>query len=59
MSKKKYYIPEVDELRQMVETPASKEKTEQRRFVTTVIISVIAAVASIVAAIASVIACLT
>ena len=55
MPKKRYYIPGVDEINQMVETPASKERTEKKRFVITLVISIIAAVASIVAAIASVI----
>lgn len=58
MSKKRYYIPGVDELNQMVETPASKERTEKKRFVITLVISIIAAAASIVAAIASVISIL-
>ena len=59
MSKKRYYIPEVDNIHQPVETPASKERTERNRFKITIIISIISAVASIVAAIASVIACLS
>lgn len=58
MSKKRYYIPGVDEPNQMVETPASKERTEKKRFVITLVISIIAAAASIVAAIASVISIL-
>lgn len=58
MSKKRYYLPGVDELHQLVETPASKERTERHRFVITVVISTISAIAAIVAAVASVIACL-
>lgn len=57
MSKKRYYITGVDEIHQLVETPASKEKTEQRRFIITTVIGAVAAVASIVAATASIIAC--
>lgn len=59
MSKKRYYIQGVDEIHQLVETPASKERTELRRFIITTVIGAIAAVASIVAATASIIACLS
>lgn len=59
MSKKRYYIQGVDEIHQLVETSASKERTELRRFIITTVIGAIAAVASIVAATASIIACLS
>lgn len=59
MSKKRYYIPGVDEIHQLVETPVSKERTELRRFIITTVIGTVAAVASIVAATASIIACLS
>lgn len=59
MSKKRYYIPGVDKINQMVETPASKEKTERNRFIITVVLSVISITLSAVAAIASVISCLS
>lgn len=48
---KKYYVPRIDQLNQLVETPASKEKTEKRRFVINTIVSVISAVAAVFAAI--------
>ena len=32
MSKKQYYIPGVDAVNQLVETPASKERTEKKSF---------------------------
>lgn len=48
---KKYYNPRIDQLNQLVETPASKEKTEKRRFVINTIVSVISAVAAVFAAI--------
>lgn len=51
--KKSYYIPGFDEFNQLVETPASKEITDTRRFIITTAISIIAAIAAIVAAIAS------
>lgn len=57
MRKKQYYIPGMDDLRQLVETPASKENTDTRRFVITTVLAAVAAVASVVAATASVIAC--
>lgn len=56
MSKKRYYAPGVDSFVQLVETPASKERTEKQRYWVNTIISVIAAVASIVAAVVSVLA---
>lgn len=56
MSKKRYYIPGVDKINQMVETPASKERTERNRFLITLIISIVSSVSSIIAAIASIIA---
>lgn len=56
MSKKQYYIPGVDKFTQLVETPASKEKTDKQRYVINTAISVIAAIASIVAAVVSVLA---
>lgn len=54
MSKKKYYIPGSDEIKQLVETPASKERTEKRRFTITVILSIITVLTSIVAAVFSI-----
>ena len=51
MSYKRYYLPGVDEIHQLVETPASKEKTDRIRFVVTVVVSVVATIASIVAAV--------
>ena len=51
---KKYYIPGVDNLNQLVETPASKAKTELNRFVITVSISAISAVAAVVAAVVTI-----
>lgn len=56
MSKKRYYIPGVDEVHQLVETPASKERTERSRFVINTAVCVISALAAVVAAIASVLA---
>lgn len=50
MFEKKYYIPGVDVINQLVETPLSKEKTEFRRFVITLVISMVSAIAAIVAA---------
>lgn len=47
-SKKRYYVPGIDpQLHQFVETPASKELTEKRRFIVTTVISSIAALAAI------------
>ena len=54
MSKKQYYIPGVDAVNQLVETPASKERTEKSRFVVNTVICVISALAAVVAAVASV-----
>jgi len=51
LSYKRYYLPGVDEIHQLVETPASKEKTDRIRFVVTVVVSVAATIASIVAAV--------
>ena len=56
MSKKCYYIPGVDEINQLVETPASKEHTEKVRFALNTTICVISALAAVVAAVASVLA---
>lgn len=53
---KEYYIPGVDDLHQLEETPQSRARTEQRRFVITTAICVVSAVASIVAAVASILA---
>ena len=55
-SGKRYYIPGIDNIHQLVETPASKERTDSRRFFINTTISVIAAVASIIAAIVTVLA---
>lgn len=54
MSKKRYFIPGVDRINQMEETPASKQRTEKQRFIITVVFSIIAAITSIIAAIFSV-----
>ncbi len=54
MSRKRYYVPGVDELRQLEETPASKAITERNRFIITVVVSALATVASVVAAVFSV-----
>lgn len=53
--KKKYYITGVDELNQLVETPASRERTERNRFVINTILTAVSAIAAIVAAVAAVI----
>lgn len=53
---KDYYIPGVDDLHQLEETPQSKARTEKHRFVITTAICVVSAVAAIVAAVASVLA---
>lgn len=55
-SKKRYYIPGVDTINQLVETPASRERTDRNRFIISTVICVISAVAAIVAAVASVLA---
>lgn len=54
MSRKRYYLPGVDEIRQLEETPASKAITERNRFIITVVVSALATVASVVAAVFSV-----
>ena len=51
---KKYYIPGVDHINQRVETPASKERTDYRRFLLTTILTSISALAAVVAAVAAV-----
>ena len=56
MSKKRYFIPGVDEMTQLIETPASKERTDRNRYIFNTIVSVVAAVASIIAAVVSVLA---
>lgn len=57
MLKKRYYIPNIEQPpNQLVETPASKERTEKRRFIITTVICVVSAVAAVVAAIASIFA---
>lgn len=56
MRKRSYYYPGIDNINQLVETPASKERTEQRRFIITTVICVVSAVAAVVAAIASIFA---
>ena len=53
--KKKYYITGVDELNQLVETPASRERTDRNRFVVNTILTTVSAIAAIVAAVAAVI----
>nr|DAV05383.1 MAG TPA: hypothetical protein [Caudoviricetes sp.] len=57
-SYKRYYTDTSTGFNQLVETPASKEKTEFRRFLVTAVISAVSAVAAIVAAVASVLSCL-
>lgn len=54
MSKKRYYIPGIDNINQMVETPASKERTERNRFIINTVISAVAAVAAIVSLVVSI-----
>lgn len=54
MSRKRYYVPGVYEIRQLEETPASKAITERNRFIITVVVSALATVASVVAAVFSV-----
>ena len=53
--KKKYYITGVDELNQLVETPASRERTDRNRFIINTILTAVSAIAAIVAAVAAVI----
>ena len=55
LHKKKYYFQGVDQLNQLVETPASKEKTEKNRYIINTTISIISAVAAVIGAVASVI----
>ena len=45
MSRKRYYLPGVDEIHQLEETPASKAITERNRFIITVVVSALATVA--------------
>lgn len=56
MSRKRYYLPGVDEIHQLEETPASKAITERNRFIITVVVSALATVASVVAAVFSALA---
>lgn len=58
-SRKRYEIPGVDHLNQLVETRASRERTENNRFIISTVICVISAVASIVAAVASILSLLS
>lgn len=51
---KKFYIPGMDKLNQMVETPASKEKTDFKRYIVNTIISIVSAVVAIVAAVVAI-----
>lgn len=53
---KKYYITGVDEIHQLVETPASKEKTERNRYIINTVVSMISAIAAVIAAIVSILA---
>ena len=53
--KKKYYITGVDKLNQLVETPASRERTDRNRFIINTILTAVSAIAAIVAAVAAVI----
>lgn len=55
---KRYYMPGIDELNQMIETPASKERTDRNRFVLNTAICIVSAVAAIIAAVAAVLALL-
>lgn len=50
---KRYYVQGVDELNQFIETPASREITDTKRFYITTIISVVAAIGAVAAAIFS------
>lgn len=52
--KKKYYIPSVDKLNQMVETPLSKEHTDTKRYIVNTAVSIVSAVAAIVAAVVAI-----
>lgn len=53
-NKRQYYIPGIDEINQLTETPASKDRTDSRRFWWSITVSVIAAIAAIVAAVVSI-----
>ena len=55
-SDKRYYVPGIDEIHQLVETPASKEQTGKERFVITTILCAVSALAAVVAAVASILA---
>ena len=55
-NKKKYYIPGIDEINQLVETPASKQRTDRQRFLINTVLTAISAVSAIVAAVAAIIA---
>lgn len=55
MSKKRYYIPGIDEINQLVETPLSKERTDRNRFIITLVVSIVAAVAAIISAAVSIV----
>lgn len=48
---KRYYIPGIDEINQLIETPRSREKTDFRRFLITSIIAGLSAVGAIIAAV--------
>ena len=52
---KKYYVTGIDEIHQLVETPASKERTESKRFWINTIISSVSALAAIVAAVVAIV----
>ena len=56
MSKKRYYIPGVDRINGLVETPSSKERTDRKRFIITTVLAAIAAIASVIAAVVSIMA---
>lgn len=56
MSKKSYYLPGFDSVNQLVETPASKERTERNRFLINTIVSAVSAIAAIVAAVVAILA---
>lgn len=51
---RKFYMPGFDEINQLEETPASKQRTEEWRFNVNTLISAISAVAAVIAAIAAV-----
>lgn len=56
MRKKKYYTVKVENINQLVETPASRAQTDKERFVINTIISIVSAVAAVIAAVVSIIA---